>query len=224
MIKAEELTKRRGGRAVVSDVAFRCEPGTVTGFLGPNGAAKTTTMRMLVGLSAPDSGQALFGGRYRDLSSPGRRVGVLLDASAQHAGRRGREALAVSARTGARRRAVPQLPGGGRSRQHAVVRLRPMSAGGGWSSGSNGAICSLAAPVRSAESVGKRRQLSVPNGEDPRCNGDLRSLSGSVGNPLKVGETGFEPATARPPAGCATRLRHSPWLFCQSGRRESNPP
>jgi hypothetical protein len=36
-----------------------------------------------------------------------------------------------------------------------------------------------------------------------------------------VGETGFEPATARPPAGCATRLRHSPWL--SSGRRESNP-
>lgn len=26
-----------------------------------------------------------------------------------------------------------------------------------------------------------------------------------------IGETGFEPATARPPAGCATRLRHSPW-------------
>src|SRR5215217_3079481 len=28
----------------------------------------------------------------------------------------------------------------------------------------------------------------------------------------EVGETGFKPATARPPAGCATRLRHSPWL------------
>src|SRR3954462_159930 len=40
----------------------------------------------------------------------------------------------------------------------------------------------------------------------------------------RVGETGFEPATARPPAGCATRLRHSPWCFLQSGRRESNPP
>src|SRR5215207_11691104 len=30
--------------------------------------------------------------------------------------------------------------------------------------------------------------------------------------PSHIGETGFEPATARPPAGCATRLRHSPWL------------
>ncbi len=43
-----------------------------------------------------------------------------------------------------------------------------------------------------------------------------------------IGETGFEPATARPPAGCATRLRHSPWWRSfyghpQSGRRESNP-
>ena len=100
MITADALTKHRGGRAVVSDVTFRCEPGTITGFLGPNGAGKTTTMRMLVGLSEPDSGQALmFGGRYRDLPNPGRRVGILLDASAQHAGRRGREALAVSART-----------------------------------------------------------------------------------------------------------------------------
>jgi ABC-2 type transport system ATP-binding protein len=57
-------------------------------------------MRMLVGLSEPDSGHALiFGKRYRDLPNPGRRVGILLDASAQHAGRRGREALAISART-----------------------------------------------------------------------------------------------------------------------------
>ena len=57
-------------------------------------------MRMLVGLSEPDSGEArILGGRYRDLPNPGRRVGILLDASAQHAGRRGREALAVSAQT-----------------------------------------------------------------------------------------------------------------------------
>jgi ABC-2 type transport system ATP-binding protein len=41
----------------------------------------------------------VLGGRYRDLPNPGRRVGILLDASAQHPGRRGRETLAVSART-----------------------------------------------------------------------------------------------------------------------------
>src|ERR1700754_2844158 len=100
MIQASGLTKQLGGRTVVSDVTFRCEPGTVTAFLCPNGAGKPTTMRMLVGLSEPDSGHAqILGGRYRDLPNPGRRVGILLDASAQHAGRRGREALAVSAHT-----------------------------------------------------------------------------------------------------------------------------
>ena len=98
MIEATGLTKRLGGRTVVSDVTFRCEPGTVTGFLGPNGAGKTTTMRMLVGLSAPDGGDsAVLGAHYSRLPNPGMRVGVLLDASAQHGGRRGREALAVSA-------------------------------------------------------------------------------------------------------------------------------
>jgi ABC-2 type transport system ATP-binding protein len=100
MIQSNGLTKELGGRTVVSDVTFRCEPGTVTGFLGPNGAGKTTTMRMLVGLSEPDRGDArILGVRYRDLPNPGRRVGILLDASAQHAGRRGKEALAVSAHT-----------------------------------------------------------------------------------------------------------------------------
>ena len=98
MIEAQSLTKRFGTTTVVDDVSFRCEPGTVTGFLGPNGAGKTTTMRMLCGLSRPDAGHAaVLGGPYRELPNPGRRVGILLDASAQHAGRRGREALAVSA-------------------------------------------------------------------------------------------------------------------------------
>jgi ABC-2 type transport system ATP-binding protein len=98
MIESQNLTKSFGGRTVVNDVSFRVEPGTVTGFLGANGAGKTTTLRMLSGLSEPDSGQAVvLGGRYRDLPNPGRRVGILLDAAAQHDGRRGREALIVSA-------------------------------------------------------------------------------------------------------------------------------
>jgi len=99
MIESNGLTKRFGGRTVVQDVTFACEPGTVTGFLGPNGAGKTTTLRMLCGLSEPDAGSAaVLGGAYRALPNPGRRVGMLLDASAQHPGRRGRETLALSAR------------------------------------------------------------------------------------------------------------------------------
>ncbi|MFC8614916.1 ABC transporter ATP-binding protein [Micromonospora purpureochromogenes] len=100
MITVEHLTKRYGPHAVVDDVSFRCEPGTVTGFLGPNGAGKSTTMRMICGLTPPTSGGATVAGRpYRQLPNPGREVGVLLDASAQHAGRTGREALALAART-----------------------------------------------------------------------------------------------------------------------------
>src|SRR5262245_26559588 len=111
MIEVKNLTKRFGGRAVVDDVSFLAEPGTVTGFLGANGAGKTTTLRMLSGLSKPDEGAAMvLGGRHRDLPNPGRRVGVLLDASAQHGGRRGREALAVSAQTiGVDRRRADEL-------------------------------------------------------------------------------------------------------------------
>ena len=100
MIEAKGLTKHLGGRAIVGDVSFRCEPGTITGFLGPNGAGKTTTMRMLCALLDPDAGSArVLGGAYRDLPNPARHVGILLDAGAQHGGRRGREALALTAQT-----------------------------------------------------------------------------------------------------------------------------
>src|ERR1700760_582902 len=132
MIEAEKLTKRFGGRAVVSDVSFRCEPGTVTGFLGPNGAGKTTTMRMICGFAHPDSGRsAVLGGSYRSLPNPGRRVGVLLDASAQHGGRRGREALAVSAQTmGVDEKRVDDLLGlVGLEKSAARKRVRQYSLG-----------------------------------------------------------------------------------------------
>ncbi|GAB3998412.1 ABC transporter ATP-binding protein [Nocardioides marmoraquaticus] len=100
MITIESLTKRYGRFTAVDDVGFAAAPGRVTGFLGPNGAGKSTTLRMLTGLTPPTSGRALVGGRrFVDLPNPGREVGVLLDASAQHAGRTGREALGVAAAT-----------------------------------------------------------------------------------------------------------------------------
>ena len=141
MIDSERLTKQLGGRTVVSDVSFRCEPGTITGFLGPNGAGKTTTMRMLVGLSKPDRGEArILGGRYRDLPNPGRRVGILLDASAQHAGRRGREALAVSAQT----LGVPAQRVGEVLSSSASTRRRP---GGGSESTRSACASASASPM-----------------------------------------------------------------------------
>ncbi|MEV2240772.1 ATP-binding cassette domain-containing protein [Micromonospora sp. NPDC049891] len=111
MIAVHQLTKRYGRHTAVEDVSFHCEPGTVTGFLGPNGAGKSTTMRMICGLTPPTSGASTVDGRpYRQLPNPGRTVGVLLDASAQHAGRTGREALTVAASTmGVDRRRVGEV-------------------------------------------------------------------------------------------------------------------
>jgi len=100
MITVESLTKSYGSFTAVDDVTFTAQPGRVTGFLGPNGAGKSTTMRVMVGLTPPGSGEVrVLGRRFRDLPDPGREVGVLLDASAQHAGRTGREILTIAALT-----------------------------------------------------------------------------------------------------------------------------
>ena len=100
MITVEGLTRKYGSFTAVDDVSFVCQPGRVTGFLGPNGAGKTTTMRVMVGLTPPTSGRVTIGGHlYHDIPNPGRHVGVLLDASAQHAGRTGREILTIGAQT-----------------------------------------------------------------------------------------------------------------------------
>ena len=100
MITVQALTKKYGAFTAVDDVSFVCQPGRVTGFLGPNGAGKTTTMRVMVGLTPPTHGSVTIGGHlYHDLPNPGRHVGVLLDAGAQHAGRTGREILTIGART-----------------------------------------------------------------------------------------------------------------------------
>ncbi len=100
MITVSGLTKRYGAFTAVDNVDFECRPGRVTGFLGPNGAGKTTTMRVMVGLTPATAGQVTIGGhRFADIPNPALHVGVLLDASAQHAGRTGREVLVIGART-----------------------------------------------------------------------------------------------------------------------------
>jgi ABC-2 type transport system ATP-binding protein len=100
MITVRSVTQRYGSFTAVDDVTFTANPGSVTGFLGPNGAGKSTTMRVIVGLTTPTSGTAdVLGRSFADLPNPGREVGVLLDASAQHAGRTGREILTLAVRT-----------------------------------------------------------------------------------------------------------------------------
>ncbi|GMA23034.1 ABC transporter [Luteimicrobium album] len=100
MISFENVSKRYGGFTAVDDVSFVARSGRVTGFLGPNGAGKSTSMRIMAGLTLPDRGIATIGGhKYADIPNPGRHVGILLDASAQHVGRTGREVLTISAMT-----------------------------------------------------------------------------------------------------------------------------
>src|SRR2546423_14644440 len=56
------VTKRFGDFTAVEDLSFDVRAGRVFGFLGPHGAGKTTTIRMIVGITAPDTGTIeLFG-------------------------------------------------------------------------------------------------------------------------------------------------------------------
>jgi ABC-2 type transport system ATP-binding protein len=62
VIHTEKLTKRFGDFVAVNEISFDVFPGEIFGFLGANGAGKTTAMRMLCGLSHPSSGKAIVAG------------------------------------------------------------------------------------------------------------------------------------------------------------------
>lgn len=63
MIEAKNLVKYFGHKLAVDDISFTVEKGEVLGFLGPNAAGKSTTMRMLTGFISPSSGTSVIGGR-----------------------------------------------------------------------------------------------------------------------------------------------------------------
>src|SRR6266536_3587952 len=62
VIQADKLTKRFGNFTAVDSISFDVHKGEIFGFLGANGAGKTTAMRMLCGLSIPSSGTATVAG------------------------------------------------------------------------------------------------------------------------------------------------------------------
>ena len=62
VIKTEKLTKRFGDFIAANEITFDVYAGEIFGFLGANGAGKTTAMRMLCGLSTPTSGKAMIAG------------------------------------------------------------------------------------------------------------------------------------------------------------------
>ena len=100
MIEVTNVTKRYGDKVAVSDLSFVVKPGIVTGFLGPNGSGKSTTMRLILGLDAPNAGRAIVNGKpYRDHAAPLHEVGALLEARSVHTGRSAYNHLLALAQT-----------------------------------------------------------------------------------------------------------------------------
>jgi ABC-2 type transport system ATP-binding protein len=97
-VEVRGLTKAFGRVTAVRGMSFTAPAGKVTGFLGPNGSGKTTTLRAVLGLVRPDAGAALIGGvPYGRLARPRRTVGALLEAGGFHPGRRAGDHLRVLA-------------------------------------------------------------------------------------------------------------------------------
>jgi ABC-2 type transport system ATP-binding protein len=95
-ISFRALTKSYGRVRAVNDLSFDVQPGKVTGFLGPNGSGKTTTLRILLGLASPTSGTATISGFvYHQLRDPVRQVGASLDNNVFHPGRSAAQHLRV---------------------------------------------------------------------------------------------------------------------------------
>lgn len=79
VIKTEKLTKRFGDFIAANEITFEVEKGEIFGFLGANGAGKTTAMRMLCGLSIPSSGKATIAGFdvYKQTEDIKRNIGYM---------------------------------------------------------------------------------------------------------------------------------------------------
>ena len=122
MIAVRGLTKRYGSVAAVEDLSFEVHAGTVVGFLGRNGAGKSTTLKMLAGLSAATSGTATIAGvPYRSLPRPMQVAGFGLSAEAFQPSLSGERAL----------RALAGRIGVGRGRVREVLELVELASAAG---------------------------------------------------------------------------------------------
>lgn len=79
VIHAEELTRKFGGFVAVDHITFEVKAGEIFGFLGANGAGKTTAMRMLTGLLSPSGGKASVAGHdvYKESEAIKRDIGYM---------------------------------------------------------------------------------------------------------------------------------------------------
>ena len=97
-ISFDSLVKQYGKQSAVNNLSATVQAGRITGFLGPNGAGKSTTLRCLVGLAKPTSGEAkILGRNYRELENPLQKVGTVLDSRGFHPALSGKKNLQVVA-------------------------------------------------------------------------------------------------------------------------------
>ena len=81
LLQTRNLTKQYGRHRAVDDVNMHIKKGAIYGFIGRNGAGKTTCLKMISGLSAPSYGEIeMFGYKGRDLQKVRSRVGCLIEA------------------------------------------------------------------------------------------------------------------------------------------------
>jgi ABC-2 type transport system ATP-binding protein len=171
-IEFHEVTKRYGPLTAVDTLTFAPRPGRITGFVGANGAGKSTTIRMLLGLTRPTSGTATINGRpYAELRDPLRSVGAMIDPNIFHPRRTGRNALRVIARAAD----IPQ------ARVDDVLALVGLSAArrrsGGYSTGMRQRLALAAALLGDPDTL----VLDEPaNGLDPEGVHWLRGLIKSL--------------------------------------------
>lgn len=84
MLTVTGLSKSFGGKPALQDVSFRVAPGEIHGLLGHNGAGKSTTLGIILGMIAPDRGEAVIGGVavQRDHAAALRQVGAIFESPA----------------------------------------------------------------------------------------------------------------------------------------------
>lgn len=77
MLELDGLTRRYGDLVALDDVTFAVRPGEIVGFVGRNGAGKTTAMRIALGLVEPDAGEVRWDGRTPDQATRARHFGYM---------------------------------------------------------------------------------------------------------------------------------------------------
>src|SRR5437660_2802084 len=100
MLEVRELTKRYHSIPAVDGVSFTIKPGEVSGYLGPNGSGKTTTVKMLTGLVEPSRGHVFFDGQdiQRNLIEFRKRLGYVPEEPHLYPYMSGREYLQLVGR------------------------------------------------------------------------------------------------------------------------------